>query len=36
MITSAIGRGVGAFPLEHFIKELSRGVKQTEQKSERY
>src|SRR6516162_2754912 len=36
MITSAIGRGVGAFPLEHFIKELARGVKQTEQKSERY
>ena len=27
MITSAIGRGVGAFPLEHFIKELARGVK---------
>ena len=36
MITSAIGRGVGAFPLEHFIKELTCGVKQTEQKSERY
>jgi len=36
MITSAIGRGVGAFPLEHFIKELTRGVKQTEQKSERH
>ena len=36
MITSAIGRGVGAFPLEDFIKELTRGVEQTEQKSERY
>jgi len=36
MITSAIGRRVEAFPLEHFIKELTRGVKQTEQKSERY
>jgi predicted AAA+ superfamily ATPase len=27
MITSAIGRGVEALPLEHFIKELTRGVK---------
>ena len=36
LITSAIGKGVEAFPLEHFIKELTRGVKQTEQKSERH
>jgi len=36
MITSAIGRGVEAFPLEHFIKELRQGAKQTRQKSERY
>jgi len=36
MITSAIGRGVEAFPLEHFIKELAQGAKQTQPKSERY
>jgi uncharacterized protein len=36
MITSAIGRGVEAFPLEHFIEELAQGAKQTQQKSKRY
>jgi hypothetical protein len=36
MITSAIGRGVEAFPMEHFIKELAQGAKQTQQKSKRY
>jgi len=36
MITSAIGRGVEAFPLELFIKEFTQGAKQTQQKSERY
>jgi uncharacterized protein len=36
MITSAIGRGVEAFPLEHFIEELAQGGKQTQQKSKRY
>jgi hypothetical protein len=36
MITSAVGRGVEAFPLEHFIEELTQGAKQTKQRSERY
>lgn len=36
MITSAIDRGVEAFTLEHFIKQLPQGTKQTKQKSERY